>query len=506
MGKVVLVGAGPGDPGLITVRGLEYLRAADVIVYDRLVHPSLLKEAKPEAELLYVGKAAGSHSVTQENINRILVDRAIQGKMVVRLKGGDPFVFGRGGEEALALAEADIEFEIVPGVSSAIAAPAYAGIPVTHRGLCSALGIVAGHEDPSKPQSTIRWDVISAGLDSIVFLMGTERLPQIVSELIAHGRSADTPVAVIRWGTTACQQTVVGTLANVVELVRSANLTPPAVVVVGEVVRLREKLRWFDRKPLFGKRILVTRTEEQAGKLCEALREFGAEAVEFPVIRIGPPSSYDQLDTALRQMQTYDWLLFTSANGVSATIKRLKEIGGDVRSLFGPKIGAIGPATAEALESVGIRVDYVPSQFVAEVFCDDFPEDPTNRRILIIRAEEARNVLPERLAERGAFVHVVAAYKTEPRCVAESADDLRAKLTSSEIDVVTFTSSSTVFAFTQILGEDILAAIPESVKIACIGPITAQTARKMGIRVDIVAEEYTIRGLVDAVVNAFRDG
>ncbi|MDH7601186.1 MAG: uroporphyrinogen-III C-methyltransferase [Armatimonadota bacterium] len=505
MGKVILVGAGPGDPGLVTVRGLECIRSADVIVYDRLVNPSLLKEAKADAQLIYVGKAAGSHSTPQEQINRILIEQAQQGKTVVRLKGGDPFVFGRGGEEALALAEAGVEFEIVPGVSSAVAAPAYAGIPVTHRGLCSAFGVVAGHEDPTKPESGIKWSAIATGLDTIVFLMGVERLPQITAELVANGRSLATPVAVIRWGSTPCQRTVIGTLENIVDRVRAAGLTAPAAVVVGEVVQLRDKLRWFDKRPLFGKKILVTRSEEQAGKLCDALRQHGAEAVEFPVIKICPLANYDELDGAIREVGTFDWLLFTSANGVDATIKRLKETGRDVRSLAGPKIGAIGPATAESLERLGVRVDYVPSQFVAEAFCEDFPEDPEGKRILVIRAEQARNVLPERLAERGALVCVAPAYRTEACCPTNSLDELRNQLTEAEIDVVTFTSSSTVSAFVQLVGKDIATAMPENVKIACIGPITAGTARDLGLRVDIVAREYTTAGLVEAILDAFRE-
>jgi len=500
LAKVFLVGAGPGDPGLITVRGLECIRTADVIVYDRLVDSSLLKEARSDAELIYVGKRAGAHTMSQEEINQVLIDNARRGLSVVRLKGGDPFIFGRGGEEALALADAGVDFEVVPGVSSAIAAAAYAGIPVTHRGLCTTLGIVAGHEDPSKPQSAVRWDKIANGLDTIVFLMGAEKLGQIASELVANGRDADTPVAVIEWGTLPRQKTVVGTLANIAENVRAAGLNPPVVIVVGEIVRLREKLRWFDTKPLFGKKILVTRSEDQAEKLSEALRYHGAEPIEFPVIRIEPPSSFAPLDTAIERMCSYDWLLFTSVNGVSETIKRLAAIGRDVRALAGPKIGAIGPATAQALSQLGIRVDYVPRRFVAEAFCDDFPEDPAKKRILIIRAEEARNVLPEGLAARGAVVSVVAAYKTEVNFAVERLGELCKQLEGSEIDVVTFTSSSTVSAFLDLVGSQTVARLPDSVKIACIGPVTASTAREYGLNVHIVAQEYTVDGLVAAIV------
>lgn len=505
MGKVVLVGAGPGDPGLLTVRGLSYIRSADVIVYDRLVHPDILKQARADAELIYVGKSPGSSQISQDEINSILIQKARERNIVVRLKGGDPFVFGRGGEEALALAEAGIEFEIVPGVTSAIAVPAYAGIPVTHRGLCSSLGIITGHEDPGKHESTLRWDKIATGLDTVVFLMGIENIQQIVTRMIDHGRSPDTPVAVIQWGTHSIQKTVTGTLADIVERINSFRLGPPAVAIVGDVVRLREKLRWFDTKPLFGKRVLVTRSDTQAAELSELLRLYGAEAVEFPVIKISPPSDYAPLDTALEKISDYDWLLFTSANGVRAILERLKATGRDVRALAGPKIGAIGPATAETLENAGIRVDYVPGRFVAEALIDEFPEDPSGKWILIIRSEIARNVLPEKLAELGATVDAVAAYRTEVNRMLESVDEMRRQIESSQIDVATFTSSSTVAAFVELMGNETISRINESVKVACIGPITAQTAREMGLRVDIVAEEYTMEGLVSAIASALQN-
>ncbi|MGQ9455301.1 MAG: uroporphyrinogen-III C-methyltransferase [Armatimonadota bacterium] len=505
MGKVVLVGAGPGDPGLLTVRGLSYIRSADVIVYDRLVHQDILKEARADAELIYVGKSPGSHQISQDEINSILIQKALEHSIVVRLKGGDPFVFGRGGEEALALAGAGIEFEVVPGVTSAIAAPAYAGIPVTHRGLCSSLGIITGHEDPSKHESTLRWDKIATGLDTVVFLMGIENLQQIVTQMIAHGRSPYTPVAVIQWGTHSIQKTVTGTLADIVERINSSRLGPPAVAIVGDVVHLREELRWFDTKPLFGKRILVTRSDIQAAEFSELLRCYGAEAVEFPVIKISPPSDYAPLDTVLEKISGYDWLLFTSANGVRATLERLKATGRDVRALAGPKIGAIGPATAETLENAGIRVNYVPGKFVAEALIDEFPENPSGKRILIIRSETARNVLPETLANRGATVNVVAAYKTEVNRMLESVDEIRKQIESSQIDVATFTSSSTVTAFVEIMGNATISRMPESVKVACVGPITAQTAQEVGLRVDIVAEEYTIEGLVSAIASTLQN-
>lgn len=495
-GKVYLVGSGPGDPGLLTIRGMDCIRRADVIVYDRLVHPSLLSCAHQNAELIYVGKAAGEHTMKQDDINRLLVSKAKEGKIVCRLKGGDPFVFGRGGEEAEALAEEGIEFEVVPGVTSAVAVPAYAGIPVTHRDYCSTLGIVTGHEKAEgESPSRIRWDKIATGLDTIVFLMGVENLPGIVSELLANGRDGSTPIALIRWGTRAEQETLVGTLSDIVEKVQDAGFKSPAVTVVGEVVKLREKLRWFDNRPLFGKRVLVTRSREQASELSQLLREQGAEPVEFPVIRISPLTNFDALDAALKRVHTYDWLLFTSANGINAVVERLHDLDLDIRWLKGPRIGAIGPATAKAIEQFGIKVDFVPSRFVAETVVEEFPESPSGRRILIPRAEKAREVLPERLRQLGASVDVVASYETE----IEDSDTPRIKtmLASGNIDIITFTSSSTVRNFIELVGTE---SVTTNVIIACIGPVTAQTAEELGLKPHVVADEYTVKGLISALI------
>lgn len=500
-GKVYLVGAGPGDPGLLTIRGLECLHRADVVVYDRLVHPAILCHARPEAELIYVGKASSQHTMKQEEINQLLVDKAWEGKTVVRLKGGDPFVFGRGGEEAETLVAAGIEWEEIPGITSAIAAPAYAGIPVTHRDFCSALGIITGHEKADAgtrrqgdAESRIKWDKIATGLDTLIFLMGVENLPNITTELLKNGRDPSTPVALVRWGTRAEQETLVGTLADIAQKVRETGFKSPAVTVVGDVVNLREKLRWFDNRPLFGKRVLVTRSRDQASGLSALLREQGAEPVEFPVIRIAPPESYDELDAALDRIDTYDWALFTSANGVRAVIDRLRDIGRDVRWLKGPRVGAIGPATAETIGCLGVRVDFTPSKFVAESVVEEFPEDPAGKRILIPRAKEAREVLPEKLREKGAQVDIVTSYRTviEESC----APPIREMLQKGEIDIITFTSSSTVKNFVQLVGRE---SVPEGVTIACIGPITAQMAEEHGLKPDIVAEEYTIEGLVRAL-------
>lgn len=499
MQKVYLIGAGPGDPGLITVKGLECVRKADVIVYDRLAHPSIVAEAKPGAEMIYVGKASSAHTMKQEDINALLVEKALEGKLVVRLKGGDPFVFGRGGEEAETLREAGVPFEIVPGITSAIAVPAYAGIPVTHRGLCCTLGIITGHEDPAKTESSIKWDRISTGIDTLVFLMGVENLPNIVKNLIDNGRDSSTPVALIRWGTRAEQETLTGTLADIVDKVKAANFKAPAITIVGEVVNMREKLQWFDNRPLFGKRVLVTRSRDQASSLSDLLREHGAEPVEFPVIRIEAPMDVGP-GLQIPDLSNYDWLLFTSANGVRATLDHLLNSGRDIRALAGPKIGAIGPKTAEEITKLGLRVDFVPTEFVAEAVVDQFPDDPAGKRIVILRAAEAREVLPEKLRERGATVDIVPVYRT----VLENsnAPSVREMLSNGEVDIITFTSSSTVTNFIELIGADAAKQLPPSIKIACIGPITAKTAEDNGLKPGIVAEEYTVEGLVRAILGA----
>ncbi|MEN6372572.1 MAG: uroporphyrinogen-III C-methyltransferase [Armatimonadota bacterium] len=487
--KVYLIGAGPGDPKLLTIKGAVALSRADVIVYDRLVHPAILKHAKPDAELVYVGKESNRHTMKQEEINRLLVDKAKEGKIVARLKGGDPFVFGRGGEEAEELAKEGIAFEIIPGITSAIAVPAYAGIPVTHRKLCSTFGIITGHEDPSKTKSSIKWDKVATGIDTLVFLMGVENLPNIVSELVKHGRPKETPVALIRWGTTAEQEILTGTLETIVRQAEETGFKSPAVTVVGEVVNLRDGLRWFDNRPLFGKYVIVTRSREQASVLSEKLEELGAEVIEFPVIRTIPIPDFEFVTS------NYDWIIFTSANGVRYFVEWLKEHGLDVRAMGSAKLAAIGPATASALEGFGLRVEYVPSEFVAEAVLRDFPVDPSGKKIFIPRAKDARDVLPDMLRERGADVTVATLYET----VIEDSDaaPVRKMIENGEIDAITFTSSSTVRNFMSLLG---CMNLPEKITIACIGPITAQTARELGLNPTVVAEEYTIDGLVEGLL------
>jgi uroporphyrinogen III methyltransferase/synthase len=499
-GFVSLIGAGPGDPGLLTLRGAEVLAQADVVVYDYLANPALLSHARPDAERIYVGKQAGSHTLSQEEINVLLVERGLAGRRVARLKGGDPFVFGRGGEEALALVEAGVPFEVVPGVTSAVAAPAYAGIPVTHRGLASSLAIVTGHEDPAKDETALDWEHLASGVDTLVFLMGVGNLPRIVKELVAHGRPASTPAAVVRWGTLADQQTVSGTLADIVDGVRAAGLKPPAVTVVGEVAGLRDRLRWFEDRPLFGQRVLVTRTRQQAGALSLRLRALGAAALELPTIRIVPPDDWAPLDSAIAGLSRTDWIVFTSANGVGFFWERLRAAGLDARTLHGVRVAAIGPATAAELEAHGLLADYVPGEYVAEAVAAGLG-DVRGLRVLLPRADIARPALATLLRQGGAEVVEAPAYRTlRPEM---DPGELRELL--SGITVATFTSSSTVrnlAEMAQEAGLDLPAAL-ERTLVACIGPVTAETAREVGLAVHLVAEEYTIDGLVEALTKPF---
>jgi uroporphyrinogen III methyltransferase/synthase len=500
LGKVYLIGAGPGDPGLFTLKGKRCLEEADVVAYDALANHRLLAHAKPSAEMIYVGKRGGQHALPQEEIGRLLVERARAGKIVARLKGGDPFIFGRGGEEAEELAAAGVPFEVVPGVTSAVAAPAYAGIPLTHRDFTSTVAFVTGHEDPTKEDTGIAWDKIATGIGTLVFLMGVSQLPEIVKRLIEHGRSPETPAAVIRWGTRADQTVVTGTLATLVE--RCAGMKPPALIVVGEVVALREKLRWFEDKPLFGKRILITRAREQASAFAQRLEAAGAEVVEFPAIQIEPPESWKPLDASIGRLREYQWVVFTSANGVRFFWDRLQRAGRDVRDLFGIVVCAIGPATAAALLDRGIRADLVPAEFKAEGLLEAMGDERVRgKRILLARAAEAREVLPEELTRRGAIVDVVPAYRTVRNTA--NAEELRGLLRDGRVHAVTFTSSSTVRYFLELVGVEATQLL-RGVVVASIGPITAETAAGHGIVSHIVPESYTIPALVDALVRHFR--
>jgi uroporphyrinogen III methyltransferase/synthase len=517
-GKVYLIGAGPGDPGLLTLKGKRCLEEADVVVYDYLANPRLLRYSRADAELIFVGKQAGRHTLAQEEIGRLLVERAKLGKVVARLKGGDPFVFGRGGEEAEDLVAARIPFEVVPGVTAAVAAPAYAGIPLTHRDLTSTVAFITGHEDPTKDATGIAWDKIATGIGTLVFFMGVGQLPEIAAKLVGHGRSPQTPAAVIRWGTRAEQEVVTGTLADIAE--RCRGMKPPALILVGEVVALREKLRWFEAMPLAGKRILITRAREQASAFAAVLEAAGAEVVEFPTITIVPPESWAPLDAAIGRIREYQWIIFTSSNGVRSFRDRLQHAGRDVRDLHGIMICAIGPATAAALATLGVRADLVPAEFKAEALLEAIravPGHPTHKavvqpgglggtdirgaRILLARAAEAREVLPEELMRRGAQVDVVPAYRTVRS--APEAEPVRAMLRDKNIHAVTFTSSSTVKHFLELVGDEARDLL-RGVIVASIGPITAETAARRGIVSDIVPENYTIPALAEALIRHFQ--
>ncbi|CAN5837815.1 uroporphyrinogen-III C-methyltransferase [soil metagenome] len=494
MGTVYLVGAGPGDPGLLTLRAAELIRDADVIVHDALVSAGVLERRRSDAEMVYVGKRAAEHTLSQDEINTLLIDLAGRYRSVVRLKGGDPFVFGRGGEEAEALVSAGVPFEVVPGVTAGVAAPAYAGIPVTQRGLVSSVAMITGHEDPTKDESDLDWAHLARGVGTLVFYMGVGRMRGNFRRLVEGGRPPDTAAAAVEWGTYPRQRVVVGTLESLPDLVEREGLGAPAIVVVGEVVRLREKLAWFESRPLFGKRIVVTRARAQASDFAASLGALGAEVLQFPTIRIQPMEDPEPLRRAAREINTFDWVLFTSVNGVSRFWDSLRDVGRDTRALAGVSVCAIGPATGAALEMEGVRPDLIPSRFVAEAVIEALEAEGelSGSRILIPRAEVARPVLPNELRARGAEVVEVAAYRTVPD--GAEADSLREMLRSGSVDLVTFTASSTVDNFVDLIGAEI-----GSARVASIGPITSATARERGLRVDMEAREYTIPGLIRAI-------
>lgn len=505
-GTVYLLGAGPGDPGLITVKGLECVRQADVIVYDYLAGDDLLAEAREDAEIIYVGKKGSDHTLPQEGINQLLIQKALEGKKVVRLKGGDPFIFGRGAEEAEDLYEAGIPLEIIPGVTSAIAAPAYAGIPLTHRAHTSSVAFITGHEDPTKDSTNVHWGKIATGVGTLVFLMGMRNLPNITKNLMDNGLSSDTPVSLVRWGTTPQQETLIGTLGDIAEKARKARFEAPVIIVVGSVVNLRRKLNWFERKPLFGKTILVTRSREQASQFAKLLSEAGANVVELPTIQIVPPENWEELDAEIGKIESYQWLIFTSANAVINFQARLAACGKDSRDLKGIRVCAIGPGTAEAVEKcLAFRPDLVPQEFRAESVVEAFRHLNTRSlKILIPRAKVARDILPQQLTEIGANVKAVTVYETV--VPEEGGKKLAALLEEGKLEMVTFTSSSTVDNFAEMAGEALLARVKEHVAAACIGPITAEKALSYGLRVDVQPQKYTIPALAEAIIEYYSKG
>lgn len=501
-GKVYLIGAGPGDPGLLGLKAKECLETADAVVYDRLADPRIIEFCRKDAEMVYVGKASANHTMRQPDINKLLVKLAAEGKTVARLKGGDPFVFGRGGEEAIELLEAGLPFEFVPGVTSAIAVAEYAGIPVTHRHVATSFAVITGHEDPTKGESTINWQGLATAVDTLVFLMGVENIERISSQLIANGRSADCPAAVIRWGTRPEQRTLITTVGQAAADVKATGMKPPAIFLVGEVVKLREQLQWFDNKPLFGKTVVVTRARAQASALTKKLEAQGARVLEVPAIKIVPPADFAPLDKAIAEIDTYKWLILTSVNGVEYFFDRLLKAGKDSRALCGVKIAAIGSATAEALKGYGITADLIPSAYKAEELADALAADTkAGDKLLLARAKVARNVLPERLRALGAQVDVVTAYETVADC--QNKDELLEALESGEASLVTFTSSSTVTNLLDVLGDkkDLL----NKVALAAIGPVTAETLEKHGLKPAVSAAEYTIDGLMTAIEEYYKE-
>lgn len=498
-GLVYLVGAGPGDPGLFTLKGKKVLEKAEVVVYDRLVGEQILDMADPQAELIYVGKEAGRHALAQEEINDLLVRQACEGKTVVRLKGGDPFLFGRGGEEALYLRRNAIDFEVIPGITSAIAVPAYAGIPVTHREATSSFAVVTGHEKPDKAESSIRWRELAGGIGTLVFLMGVENLPFICANLIKYGRDPATPVALIRWGTLPEQEVLTGRLDNIVRRVEENSFRPPAVIVVGEVVNLREELKWLENKPLWGKKIVVTRARSQASVLVEAILELGGQPIEFPSIEIRREENLGSLYNALKNITRYQWIIFTSVNAVEIFFAQLNHFNMDIRDLKDIHIAAIGPATRQEVQKRGIKIRVVPDEYRAEGILEELkPLIAPGEWILLPRARGARGILPETLRNWGTHVNEVVLYEAVPTARGEHRQ--LQNILAGKVDYLTFTSSSTVSNFAVMIGPENVWRVDRATRVACIGPVTAQKARDLGFSVDVMAREYTINGLVEAIL------
>jgi len=501
-GYVYLIGAGPGDPGLITVKGMECIGRADVILYDYLANKGLLQAARPDAELIYAGKVGGAHNREQWQINQMMVEMARDGKVVARLKGGDPFIFGRGGEECEALVDAGIPFEIVPGVTAAVGAAAYAGIPLTHRDFTTSVAFVTGHESHGKEVSGIDWEGLSLGSGTVVFYMGMKNLPLITESLVARGRLPETPVALIRWGTRPEQEVLTGTLADIAEKARRASFKPPAIAVVGEVVRLRERLRWFDTRPLFGRGILVTRATDQAGQFTRLLSALGARVFECPAIAVAPPENNGELDEAVCSLSGFNWVVFTSVNAVESFFNRLHYLGLDSRALGPCRVAAVGPRTGECLAARGIRPDLVPDGYHAEGLVEAFRKmEVAGMTALYPRGDRARDVLSSGLGGLGMEVSAPVAYRTVvPGALPAEA---LAALEERRIQCVTFTSSSTVANLALMLGENRLLHLLEGVAVASIGPVTSQTCRDLGLRIEIEPERATIEALTGAVVAYF---
>jgi uroporphyrinogen III methyltransferase/synthase len=499
-GTVYLVGAGPGDAGLLTMRGAELLARADVVVYDALINQDLLRLAPKDAEIIYAGKRSKDHAIPQDELNDLLVAKAREGKTVVRLKGGDPYIFGRGGEEASKLAAAKIPFEVVPGVSSIVAGPNYAGIPLTHRDHCSSFTVITGHEDPEKKGAGVDWAQIAKIPGTKVILMGVERIRELSSNLIQNGLLPETPVAMVRWGTTGRQQSIEGTLATIADVVEKTGFAAPAVTVIGDVVKLRKSLNWYESRPLFGRRVVVTRTREQASQLSRQLAELSAEVLEIPTIKIVPTDRKADLADALLELNSYDWIVFTSPNGVTMFFESFFKAFEDMRDIGGVRIAAVGPATAAKLRELHLKVDLMPEEYVAAKIAGAFANFETieNLKILLLRAEVATPELPAALEALGGIVDDVACYKTVPET--EDLNGAAARLLEDGADWITFTSSSTVENFHARFDLPALLKKFPQIKLASIGPETTRALVSLGLNPDAEAKPHTIEGLVRALV------
>ncbi len=498
MPNVYLIGAGPGDPGLLTLKAKAVLETADVLIYDYLANKAFLDFARPGAEIIYVGKKGGDHTLPQDQINKLIVAKAREGKVVARLKGGDPYVFGRGAEEAEELLDDGLTFEVIPGVTSAVAAPAYAGIPITHRKFASSVSFITGHEDPTKDASAHNWPALAQAASTLIFFMGVKNLPEISRRLIDGGRSPDTPAALVRWGTTCHHRSMTATLATIADKAKELGFKAPSLLVVGEVVSLHDKLNWFEQKPLLGKGVVITRSREQASDLVRLLSDMGACCHEFPTIDVKPLADTAPVRAAIGRLDGFDWLVFTSVNGVKYFWNELTAIGRDARALSGLMVAAIGPATAQALADKGIKADFVPQKYIAEAVVDGLLAlQIGGKKVLIPRAAQAREILPEELCKAGAEVEVLPVYQTV--LSAQDPQDILDAISENEIHYLTFTSSSTVDNFFQMIPAATLAPLRDKLTIACIGPITAATLEKHGFTPDIQPEAYTIPALVQAL-------
>jgi uroporphyrinogen III methyltransferase/synthase len=504
MAYVYLIGAGPGDPGLLTVKGKEILEKADVVIYDYLANKAFLDYCRDDAQIIYVGKKGGDHTLPQDKINELIVAKASEGNVVARLKGGDPYVFGRGAEEGEELLDAGIDFEVVPGVTSAVAGPAYAGIPLTHRKYASSVSFITGHEDPTKGESAHDWESLAKGTSTLVFFMGVKNLPHITKNLMQAGMDPDTPAALVRWGTTCRHFSMVSTVTNIAEDALNQGIKPPSLLVVGHVVALRDRLNWFEHRPLLGKGIVVTRARQQSSGLVSLLSDLGACCYEFPTIRIKPLDDYTDVQARIAVLDEYDWLLFTSVNGVIHFWNQLRSAGRDARAMGGKKIAAIGPATARELEARGVFPDFVPEKYVAEsVVAGLLERGIQGKKVLVPRAEKAREVLPEGLRQVGCEVDVLPVYET---VLADAGrHDVLAGLERGEIHCLTFTSSSTVENFFSLVEPEVVRGfVDQGLVIAVIGPITAKTLEGYGFSATIQPGDYTVPALAEAVANGMK--